>query len=236
VTQLVKPSNPEALPQAGESLSIGEGLNRFIQRNRKPIIFGALGIFIFLIGFIATVSIRELLQKRSFSQLEAFNQRYDLLRVDLNEPSKAADVQALVDELSLFASKQSGYAGARSYAMLGSIYADKKAWEDAEKAWTHAAKAGAKTYLAAVSLSNAAFAAEEGGNILGAIELYRQSVSLKDTFPAAARAQFSIGRLEEVQNHPEAAIEAYQELLNTWPTDTVWTSLAQSRILFLKSR
>ncbi|MDR2394041.1 MAG: tetratricopeptide repeat protein [Treponema sp.] len=234
--QLVKSANPEALPQPGKAVSMGEGLNRFIQRNRKPIIFGALGIFVVLIGFIAAVSIREVFQKRSFSQLEAFNQRYDLLRVDLNEPSKAADVQTLVEELSIFASKHSGYAGARTYAMLGSIYADKKAWKDAENAWTQAATVGVKTYLAAVSLCNAAFAAEEGGNILGAIDLYRQSVSLKDTFPGAPRAQFSIGRLEEVQNHPEAAIEAYQELLNTWPNDTVWTSLAQSRIIFLKSR
>ncbi|MDR2797820.1 MAG: tetratricopeptide repeat protein [Treponema sp.] len=234
--ELVKSTNHEALQQTGEAVSIGEGLNRFIQHNRKPIIFGVLGILVFLVGFIAVVSIRDALQQRSFGQLEDFNQRYEVLRIDLNEPSKAEDVQTLVDELSLFASKHTGYAGARSYALLGSIYADKKTWEDAEKAWTHAANVGAKTYLAPVSLCNAAFAAEEGGNILGAIELYRQSVSLKDTFPAAPRAQFSIGRLEEVQNHPEAAIEAYQELLNTWPNDTVWTSLAQSRIIFLKSR
>ncbi|MDR1985367.1 MAG: tetratricopeptide repeat protein [Treponema sp.] len=230
--ELVKSANHEALRQTGEAVSMGERLNRFIQHNRKPIMFGALGIFVFLVGFIAAVSLRDMVQQRAFGQLEAFNQRY----VDLNDPSKAEDMQALVDELSLFASKHTGYAGARSYAILGSIYADKNAWEDAEKAWTQAAAVGGKTYLAPVSLCNAAFAAEEGGNIPGAIELYRQSVSFKDTFPAAPRAQFSIGRLEEVQNHPEAALEAYQELLNTWPNDTIWTSLAQSRIIFLKSR
>jgi tetratricopeptide (TPR) repeat protein len=236
VIELVKSADHEVLPRAGERIGVGEGLNQFIQRNRKPIILWAVGMLVFLAGFIAVVSIRDALQQRSFRQLEAFNQRYEVLRIDLNEPSKAEEVQALVDELSLFASAHTGYAGARSYAMLGSIYADKKAWEDAEKAWTEAATVGAKTYLAGVSLCNAAFAAEEGGNILGAIALYRQSVSLKDTFPVAPRAQFSIGRLEEVQNHREAALEAYQELLNTWPNDTVWTSLAQSRIIFLKSR
>ncbi|MDR1302923.1 MAG: tetratricopeptide repeat protein [Treponema sp.] len=235
VLQLVKSEKHEA-QRYGEGTPMSERLNRFIQRNRKPIAFGSLGILVLLIGFIATVSIRDALHTKALGQLEDFNQRYDVLRIDLEEPSKAADVQALVDELSHFAPRHTGYAGARGYSILGSLYADKKAWEDAEKAWTNAAKVGTKTYLAPVSLCNAAFAAEEGGNIPGAIELYRQSIAFKDIFPGAARAQFSIGRLEEAQNHQEAALEAYQGLLNTWPNDAVWTSLAQSRIIFLKSR
>jgi cytochrome c-type biogenesis protein CcmH/NrfG len=235
VMQLVKSEKYEA-QRPSEATTMSEGLNRFIQRNRKPIAFGSLGMLVLLIGFIATISIQDALHQKALGQLEDFNQRYDALRIDLDEPSKAAEVQALVEELSRFASQHTGYAGARGYSILGSLYADKKAWEDAEKAWTNAAKAGKKTYLVPVSLCNAAFAAEEGGNIPIAIELYRQSVALKDIFPGAARAQFSIGRLEEAQNHQVAALEAYQELLNTWPNDTVWTSLTQSRIIFLKSR
>ena len=79
--EVVKPANHEALPQAGEAVSVGEGLNRFIQHNRKPIMFGALGMLVFLVGFIVAVSIRDRLQERSFRQLADFNQRYEVLRV-----------------------------------------------------------------------------------------------------------------------------------------------------------
>ncbi|MDR1955976.1 MAG: tetratricopeptide repeat protein [Treponema sp.] len=233
--QLVKSERDEPVPQ-GASVSIGERFNRFIQQHRKPIVLGALGILVLLVGFIAAVSIRDGLHTRSLAQLADFNRRYEAIRIDLNEPAKADEVQALLEELSAFAAKQRGYVGARAYSLVASIHGDKKAWEEAEKAWITAAQRGAKTYLGPVSLYNAAVAAEEGGTISRAIDLYRQSAAYKDTFPAAPHAQFSLGRLLEGQNNPEAALEAYQALLNTWPNDTVWTNLARSRIIFLKSR
>jgi tetratricopeptide (TPR) repeat protein len=159
-----------------------------------------------------------------------------MFRLHFGPHNKDAALNALVVELIAFAPKHSGYVGARSYSILAGIYADKKAWEDAENAWTNAAKAGAKTYLAAVSLFNAAVAAEEQGNIPRAIELYTQSVALADVFPAASRAQFSIGRLQEEQHNKDAALEAYRQLVNKWPQDIAWTNWAQSRIIMLTAR
>jgi hypothetical protein len=58
-------------------------------------------------------------------------------------------------------------------------------------------------------------------------------LEFSDIFPAAPRAQFSIGRLYETQANLVDALFAYQILVNNWPGDQVWVSLANSRILFL---
>jgi tetratricopeptide (TPR) repeat protein len=110
---------------------------------------------------------------------------------------------------------------------------EKKDWSAAQKAWSAAAKSGAKTYMVPVSLCNAAVAAEEQGDIQGAVDFYTQSIAFGETFPTASRAQFQIGRLEEERNNKDAALQAYREVINKWPDDQLWTNLAQSRIIAL---
>ncbi|MDR0877721.1 MAG: tetratricopeptide repeat protein, partial [Treponema sp.] len=135
--------------------------------------------------------------------------------------------------LETVSAKASGYSSGRAWSIIAGIYADKKDWAEAETAWTNAAVASAKTYLAPVSFFNAAAAAEEQGKTPEAIELYTKSLAQNTGFPAAARAQFSVGRLEESQNNPEAALTAYQAVVSGWPNDGVWTNLAHSRIIVL---
>jgi tetratricopeptide (TPR) repeat protein len=174
-----------------------------------------------------------MVRSKAISELEDFNRRYEILRFDINDPSKEGDVNELLKDLTAFAEKKSGYAGGRAWFFIGSIRADKKEWQEAENAYTGAAKTAAKTYLEPVAYFNAAAAAEEQGNIGGAIDLYTKCLSLSVLFPAAARAQFSIGRLKEAQNDNAAALEAYRAVISGWPSDTVWTNLANSRIIVL---
>jgi tetratricopeptide (TPR) repeat protein len=216
-----------------ENTGINEKINSFLQKNRKSLVVGMGGILVLLIAFIAVLTIRDTLQAKAIGAVEDFTRRYEVLVIDLNEPDKAEEVQALLDELSAFAEKNRGYASARSYSLIAGIHAEKKDWSGAETAWTNAAKAASKTYLASVFLFNAAVAAEEQGNISGAIELYTQALDLADIFPAAPRVQFSIGRLQETQKNNEAALEAYRAVINNWPDETVWTNFAQSRILVI---
>jgi tetratricopeptide (TPR) repeat protein len=89
--------------------------------------------------------------------------------------------------------------------------------------------------LAPVSLFNAAVAAEEQGNIDQAIELYGESAAHVSGFPAAARAQFAVGRLHESQGDPQAALEAYKAIAEKWSNETAWINLAQSRIILLSN-
>jgi tetratricopeptide (TPR) repeat protein len=216
-----------------EKLNIGEGIANFIQKNRKGLLIGIVTIVVLVVAFIAGLSIFDRIREKALEKVEDFARRYDTLIIDINESSKEADVTALVDELTAFAEGNSAYAGARAYSLLGSIYAEKKDWVQAEKAWTSAARKAPKIYLAPVSLFNAAVAAEEQGNVDQAISLYTESASYLDNFPGAPRSQFAAARLYEAQRNNEAAIEAYRGIAEKWPSASTWINLAQNRVIIL---
>jgi tetratricopeptide (TPR) repeat protein len=172
----------------------------------------------------------------AIAKVETLNERYEELRFDINEDEKAEDVQALLDDLAGSAAKSFGYARARSYAITASIHVDQKKWEEAENAWKQAAEKGGKSYLTPVFFFNAAAAAEEYDNIDGAIDYYLKALAFADLFPLAAKAQFSIGRLEEGRDNRDAALEAYRAVIEKWPNDSIWTNLANSRIIALSGQ
>jgi tetratricopeptide (TPR) repeat protein len=218
-----------------EKISVSESINNFVQKNRKPI-FITLGLFALVFaGFVVSLSVAEALGKRALSAAEEFTQRFEALRFSINEESSAADVEALLGDLNDFALKNSGYAGGKAWGLIGAIHADKKEWADAETAYVNAANTASKTHLGAVSWFNAAAAAEEQGKLSEAIDFYQKSLSLSGVFPAAPRAQFSIGRLKEAGNDREAALEAYRAVISGWPSDAVWTNLAYSKIIALET-
>jgi tetratricopeptide (TPR) repeat protein len=212
-----------------------EGITEFVQKNRKGIFISLAVVFVALIAFIASVSIIDAVRNKAIAAVEDLNRRYEVLRFDIADPEKEADVQLLLSDLTAFAQKTQGYSGGRAWSIIANIHADKKNWAEAEKAWTASAAASKNTYLAPVSYFNAAVAAEEQGDAARAIELYTSCLSGKDDFPAAAHAQFSIGRLQETLGDTAAALDAYRGVVSGWPKDSTWTNLAQSRIIILDS-
>jgi tetratricopeptide (TPR) repeat protein len=218
-----------------EKMSIGDAIADFIQNNRRGIIITLIVVVVAVAGCIAGFAIRSALYDKALSALEDFSERYDKLVMDFNEPEKAADVQTLLDDITAFAAKQSGFAAAQAYSMAASIHAEKKDWALAEKAWTDSARGGAKTYLAPASLFNAAVAAEEQGKVPEAIALYTESASYAADFPEAPRAQFAVGRLLETQGDTQGALEAYRVIREKWAMAAVWINLAQNRILTLEN-
>jgi tetratricopeptide (TPR) repeat protein len=211
----------------------GERIVLLIQNNRSKLVIGVGCAVALLAIFIGALAIRDGITARNISRVDDFTERYDALRFTITEETSAKDRDALLAELSAFASGSSGYAGSRAYALIAGIHGDVKAWPEAEQAWREAAKKAGKSYLAPVALFNAAVAAEEQGKIPEAIALYTECLATPDSFPSAARAQFAIGRLEEKRGNTEAALEAYRALRANWPNDTIWRNLAQSRIIGL---
>jgi tetratricopeptide (TPR) repeat protein len=219
-----------------EKLSLNERINEAVQKNRKPILISLGLAFVLLAGIITTLALTDVFRKKAIAGVEELSRRYEALRFTITEESAAADVETLLGDLASFAKKHSGYAGARSWSIIGGIHGDKKEWAEAEAAWREAAKAAPKTYLAPLSLFNAAVAAEEQGKSQEAIDLYTQSLAAGPAaFPAASHAQFAIGRLREGLNEKDAAIEAYRSVSAKWPNDLFWIKLAQNRIIALEA-
>jgi tetratricopeptide (TPR) repeat protein len=218
-----------------EKMTLDEGINEFVRKYRKPIVISLGAIVLVLAGTVASLSLVDVLRKKAISAAEEFDRRYESLRFNISDESKVSEVEALLAELGAFAKKTSGYAGGRAWSIIAGIHADKKEWAASEAAWTSAARTASKSYLAPIAYFNAAVAAEEQGKTAEAITFYTRAITHPAAFPAAARAQFAIGRLKEPEDR-DAAIEAYRAVISGWPSDAVWTSLAHSRIISLETR
>ncbi|MDR3124007.1 MAG: tetratricopeptide repeat protein [Treponema sp.] len=224
-----------AMEEKKEKRSFSDGLADFIQNNRKGLLIAMVVILALTACFVVGYAVRSSLREKATRAVEEFARRYEVLVIDINEPEKAEDTQALLDELDGFAKKNSGYAGARAWSLAASIYTEQKNWALAESAWRNSAKKAGNSYLAPVSLFNAAVAAEEQGNLDEAVGLYAESAAHVADFPAAARAQFAIGRIREAQGDTQAALEAYKAIPEQWSNESTWINLAQSRIIVLSN-
>jgi tetratricopeptide (TPR) repeat protein len=217
-----------------ENINIGDKVNEFIQRNRK-VIFTTVGLLVFLfIGLIVFLSLQDISRKKAISEVEELNRRYEDLRFLVGDDYYTADFEALLADLNAFANNKGGFSGSRAWSIIALIHSGREEWPQAENAWLNAARAGTRTYLGPLSLFNAAVAAEEQGKLHEAIELLERCLAHPFEFPAAARAQFAIGRLYEELNDYPAAIEAYRAVLINWQDIPVWQHLARSKIIAIE--
>jgi tetratricopeptide (TPR) repeat protein len=200
----------------------------FIRNNRKPLFVLLVLIAAGITGFIAAYTVRDALSKKAVARVDEYARRVQELG-----DAGSQEAAALLEELNAFAPKTFGYAAGKAYSLAAGIYAGRKEWDKAEEAWSASAKKAPKTFLAPFSLYNAAVAAEERGNLENAVEYHLKCIEYQGLNPAAARSQFSIGRIRERQNNREAALEAYRKVIEGWPEDATWANLARSRIISL---
>ncbi|MDR2659310.1 MAG: tetratricopeptide repeat protein [Spirochaetaceae bacterium] len=212
-----------------------ETVYSFFEKNRKPILISCIVLLILLVGLIGVLLIRDIMQKDAIAKLDLLVERYEKVKNNLSgeELENPADAEELLTELLNFGKNSFAYPAARAWFMAANIYHERGEWQEARDAWLTAAAKGGKDHLTPVCLFNAAVASESAGDLDAALSNYQKSVTFAD-FPAAAHAQFSIGRLQETQGDNVAAIAAYRALIENWPSDTDWTNLARSRIIALE--
>jgi len=220
--------------QNNENENVGEKINEFIKNNRKAIFITVGILFILFIGLIAFLSISDALNKKATAAIDELYGRYNEISLSNDEDFYTEDLDNLLADLKTFAEKNKGFAGGKAWSIIGQIYSGRKDWSLARDAWLSAAKTGDNTYLAPIALFNAAAAEEEQGNLEQAIDLLKRCIAHKFEFPAAPRAQFSIGRLYETLGDSASAVEAYRDVLIKWPEMPVWHSLARSRLAVIE--
>ena len=208
----------------------------FLQKNRKLILILVCVVIAAVIASIALFSVFDVMREKAITAVEDLGKRYEDIKSTLNEEESQEEVLSLLDDLTVFAEKKSGYAGGRAWYIIASIYTEKNEWEQAENAWVNAAKKIPKTYMSPLAWFNAGASAEELGKPEEAINYYLNSISAPAGFSSAPRAQFSIGRLWEQLDNDEEAISAYQEIISKWPEDQVWPNIAHSRIIYLETK
>jgi tetratricopeptide (TPR) repeat protein len=219
-----------------EKVSLKDQINDFIQRNRKVIFTITVIVVILFFGTVLFLVVKDNIDKAAIAEIEVLNRRYQELRFNVNEEFFADEISSLLADLEVIGRKRSGYAGGKAWITIAAVHAARHEWEQAEEAYLNAARKGARTYLGPVALFNAAAAAEEQGKYELAIELLEQCLAHRFEFPAAPRAQFSIGRLNEQIGNFTAAAESYRAVLVNWPNLPVWQQMARSRITAIEIR
>jgi len=216
------------------NVSFKDKINDFIQRNRKIILTVTCVIAAAFIGAVVFLAVKDTLDKKELARIDDLNRRYETVKY--NTEANEGEADNLISELEAFAGTKSGYPAGKAWSIIAEIYSSREWWPQAEEAWLKAAKAGNNTFLAPIALFNASAAAEEQGRLEQAIDLLQQCLSHKFEFPAAPRAQFSVGRLNEQLGNFSAASESYRALLINWPDLPVWPQLARSRIATIETQ
>jgi tetratricopeptide (TPR) repeat protein len=214
--------------EKNEEFSAGDRVVLFVQNHRRPLLVIVAVIALGIIGFIAAFSVVNALQKSAIVQVDEYARRL----AETGDPG-SSEADGLLEELNDFAPKTFGYSAGKAYSLIAEIHAARKEWAFAEEAWFTSSKKASKTFLAPFSLFNAGVAAEEQGNFDKAIEYHTLCVEYGGLNPAAVRAQFSIGRIQEQRNNTEDAIEAYRKVTENWGSNANWSNLARSRIIAL---
>ncbi|MCL2175022.1 MAG: tetratricopeptide repeat protein [Treponema sp.] len=217
-----------------EQSNLGESINEFIQKNRKAI-FTAVGIVIILfLGAVIFVSVKGSMEKNASIALDGLIKKFEDQKENINIEEYNDEINALISELETFAAKNGGFSGGKAWSLAADINVIRKDWEKAEELYLKASRSGKKTYHSPISLFNAAAAAEEQGKLEQALDYLKQSISQTVEFPAAPRAQFAIGRINEMLERYSDATEAYREILIKWPEMAEWQNLARSRIIAIE--
>lgn len=217
------------------STQVNDRLIDFIQKNRKTLVIVVVAILGALVATGGVVTFLDSSRKKATAEIEGVAAQYADLKSITDEKDRETKVAELTEKVKTYTQKMGGYAKARSFELLGTIYADAKNWAEAEKAWVSASEVDSKSYLAPVALYNAAAAAEERGDSERALQLYSKVAdAYSDTFPLASRAYFAVGRLSEAKKDLDSAKKAYQKIVDTWPNDG-WSKFANSRLIALSN-
>jgi TolA-binding protein len=128
------------------------------------------------------------------------------------------------------------YGAQRALFIRADIAFHDKNWKVAETTYAELASRFPSSYLAPVSLINAAAAAENAKDIKQAIALDKKVLNYKGIVaPEVPEALFSLGRLYETSGDTKEAKTYYNELINNYPSSG-WTNLAQDRIIYLAAK
>jgi tetratricopeptide (TPR) repeat protein len=206
-----------------------------LQQKRKVFIGLLIAVVAALVVFFVIAVVQDANTKKELTLLAALTERHEKLAAGIEDDPASTEVEALRTDLQAFAEGAHGYAGAKSWSLVGTIYAKQEKWAEAENAFVNSAEKGSKTHLYGPSLFNAGIAAEEGSNADKAIEYYTRSAAVPGTI-IGARAQFAIGRLQESKGDTEAARLAYRNVIDQYPdySGDTWRDFAQSRLIVLE--
>jgi len=209
-------------------------LSNFIQTNKVILIILVSAIAAFLIAFAVISEVNKSIIEKSTTLAEQVQQDYSDWISETEESKKNELESSILEQIDEILEKYSRrYAGQRVLFVRGNVFFEKEEWEQSANDFLTVAGDFPESYLAPISMVNAATAYEEAGMIDKAIEVYNNYIDKYEEFTYdIPRALFTLGRLYELKDDVESAKDTYNKLIDNFPSSG-WTNLVRNRIIYL---
>lgn len=205
----------------------------FLNRHRTTIMITIGVIVVAVVALVVVLTVQNSRTERALTAVDELQQDFDdWLQSDPDEQAEA--YETLAEDVAAIIDGYSGtYAAARARLVDARALVELERWDEAAQTYLEVADTMPESYLAPVSLMDAAIALEHAGDPEGALEIHRRIADEYDGETAEVpRALFSIGRLSEQSDRVADAADAYRRLIDDYPASS-WTNLARNRIITL---
>jgi tetratricopeptide (TPR) repeat protein len=229
--QVQQQQQPE---QGGVGRRIASALAGFIHRFRF-VLWGILGAaIVFLVGYVGWSEITRRQSADATLRVEQAQEIYDSWLAETDAAKKEAIQKDLLERLDGLVKRPGRlYGSQRALLLRADLRFELAAWDEAAADYRELARRFPGSYLAPISLFDAATCLEEKGDREGAAALYKDIVTRWKGTSVAPRALFALGRLAEDAGTWDEAKSRYEQLDAEWPSSG-WTQLAKNRLIALK--
>ena len=216
-------------------MTIADKVAGFIGNN-KILLWGILAILIILVVVFAVVDSKIKETNLMYANMAAEVQDDYQSWLNASDDDKEEVETVLLDKISdITESEKTNILVEKSLFLRGQFYLQKEDWENAFADFNRIAVDSPESYLASVSLYNAASAKENGGDLKAALDLLVSiSSDYRTNSPIIPEVLFNVGRLNETLGMDVEALKAYEDLVSSYSSSN-WTNLAKTRIISLKA-
>lgn len=218
-----------------ENAAISDKLAGFISKN-KIVLWGILALLVISTIVFAVVDKKikdanTMYSDRAIEIQKDFQEWFSASEEDKEETETV--FLEKVEEITN--SEKSNILVEKALYLRGQFYNQNEEWEKAFADFSKITEISPESYLASVSLYNAASAKENSGDMDSALTLLNRIIAeYKATSPIIPETLFNLGRINEALDNKDSALESYNELATSYSSSN-WTNLAKTRIISLKA-
>ena len=220
-----------------EKITLKGKLSLVIQKYSYILLGSIIAIVFIVVGLLIYNSVQMKNLEKYTQEIESIQEDFENL-VNITDDEKRESSEKEIKDIldTLIDGGKKNYALQRALFIRATMFFQSEDWDRSIEDFKLLADLFSNSYLAPISLINAATAFEESKRIDEAIEEYQLVVDkYSSVSPEISNVYFSIGRLFEQKSDNEAALAAYNNLLDNFP-DINWTNLSRSRIIYLESK
>ncbi|MDC7220424.1 MAG: tetratricopeptide repeat protein [Spirochaetales bacterium] len=216
-----------------DKMNMADRLAVFLTERRALVIAVLAVAVIIIVAAAVWAPIRDNMVDKNAMAAEEIDELYSQWMFSFDDEKPNLEEEFLSTTEAVLAKGGANYAVQRAYFMRGQYYITQEMWTEASTDFVALADGFPQSYLAPVSLFNAAAAMEEAAMASEAALLYERLVNeYGENAPEAAEALFNMARLAEEAGDNTKATEYYETLIADYGT-TDWKNIAKTRILLM---